>query len=117
MKRFPVFLSDFLEQFYWHIVDDGFGMEIKKFNEDIYYKHGLRFPDKRLARYRGLLFEEIFIEVVRPRFENSQFETGCQIYINNACVIISYGEGNAFHKKTLDVAGWIPFLKYLVLVG
>lgn len=104
--------SELLEKFYWNIVDDEFGMKIKKFNDMQYYHGGLRYSDGRLGRYRGLLFEELVIAIVKDRFIDKSFSTGCQIYVNNTRVIARYGEGNAQHKETMDIAGWVETVKY-----
>ena len=101
-----------VENFYWNVVDDDFGLEIKKFNDIQYYRENLRYPDKRLGRYRGLLFEELVIAIVKDRFNDDSFSTGCQIYVNNTRVIARYGEGNSYHKETIDIAGWVELVKY-----
>lgn len=98
--------------FYWSIVDDEFGNKIKQFNEDLYKEEHLRFADNRLARYRGLLFEKLVYEEVKPRFANSLFDEGCRIYINGVRVIARYGRGNASHKETIDIAGWDESVSY-----
>lgn len=105
-------LSSLIEKFYWNIVGDDFGGKIKAFNEKQYWHDGLRYADGRLGRYRGLLLEELVIAVVKDRFSDKLFCTGCQIYINRGRIIAHYGEGNALHKETIDIAGWADSSKY-----
>lgn len=99
-------LTNLIEDFYWNVVDDEFGRKIKAFNEKQYWQKGMRYPDKRLGQYRGLLFEEIVVAAVEKRYTEKRFCTGCQIYINSRRVIALYGEGSASHKETIDIAGW-----------
>lgn len=105
-------LSEKIVNFYWEVVDDEFGKQARAFNQDLYYKQQLQYSDKRLNRYRGLLFENLLIRLVQDRFIGELFETGCQIYINNCRVIVRYGEGNSYHKETIDVAGWTSKIPY-----
>lgn len=101
-----------VHNFYWTVVDDEFGTKIKQFNEDLYYRRNLRYADKRLQRYRGILFEEIVCATVKDRFKDSTFCTGCRIYINGVRILARYGEGNSFHKETIDIAGWNSDVSY-----
>ena len=54
-------LSEKIVNFYWEVVDDEFGKQARAFNQDLYYKQQLQYSDKRLNRYRGLLFENLLI--------------------------------------------------------
>lgn len=105
-------LKEKVYNFYWNIVDDDFAKELKKYDEDLYYTSKLAYPDVRLARFRGILFEELVTELVKKRFIGYLFETGCQVYINKSRVIAYYGEGNSHHKETIDIAGWEKQSKY-----
>lgn len=98
--------SESVYNFYWNIVDDEFGKRARSYNEDLYIKSGLRYADNRLGRYRGLLFEELVCATVKDRFSDSNFASGCRIYVNGVRVIARYGEGNSNHKETIDIAGW-----------
>lgn len=99
-------LSCLIEGFYWNVVDDEFGKKIRAFNERQYWKNEMRYPDRRLGRYRGLLFEEIVSAAVKNRYVGKKFCAGCLIYINNRHVLARYGVGSASHKETIDIAGW-----------
>ncbi|MCI9035632.1 MAG: hypothetical protein HFJ08_16635 [Lachnospiraceae bacterium] len=110
-KDYSVFTQKVYD-FYWTILDDNFGEEIRWHNEELYRKKGLRYADKRLHRYRGILFEELIGAMVQERFKNDTFCTGCRIYVNGKRIISQYGKGNSFHKETIDIAGWINNLKY-----
>ena len=101
-----------VENFYWNIIDDDFATKLKNDNEKLYRSKRLKYPDNRIARFRGLLFEELVAELVKKRFDNCLFDTGCQVYINHCRVIVNYGEGDARHKETIDVAGWERKAKY-----
>ena len=105
-------LCNKMEHFYYTIVDDDFGKVLKQKNETLYWDKGLRYPDRRIARYRGLLFEELVTELVRKRFADEEINTGCRIYINHSRIIAKYGEGNASHKETIDIAAWKKLEKY-----
>lgn len=111
MKSYQL-LETKVENFFWNIVDDNFGDELKKRDQDLYYEKKLAYADVRVARFRGLLFEELVTELVRTRFDSYEFCTGCQVYINNCRVMVYYGEGNAHHKETIDIAGWEKRSKY-----
>lgn len=104
--------SKLVYNFYYTVVDDDFGREIEKNNVDFYIQNKLRFADKRLHLYRGRLFEVLISSLVKPRFVNEYFETGCKIFINNSHVFVRYGEGMASHKETFDIAGWIENSEY-----
>lgn len=98
--------------FYWTVVDDEFGRQIREYNEQLYIDKDLRYADKRLQRYRGILFEEIVSATVRDRFKGSTFCTGCRIYINRERILARYGEGDSLHKETIDIAGWNHSVSY-----
>lgn len=98
--------------FYWNVVDDDFGNKLRQFDEDIYRKEQLRYPDKRLGRYRGLLLEEIVAATVKGRFQKGVFCAGCRIYVNGSRIIARYGIGDAKHKETIDIAGWNETVSY-----
>lgn len=104
--------SKSVSDFYWNIVDNEFGRQAKIFDEDLYYKEDLRYPDKRLQRYRGILLEELVCTAVRSRYKGRMFASGCKIYIDWQCIIARYGDGNAKHKETIDVAGWMKKLRF-----
>lgn len=104
--------SENVFNFYWTIVDDEFGKKIKRYNEKLYYEKGMRYADKRLQRYRGILFEEVVCATVKDRFKDSSFCTGCRIYINRVPIFTRYGEGNAYRKVTIDIAGWNNAVNY-----
>lgn len=112
VKNDYTIFADKVYNFYWTVVDDEFGKQIKKYDEDLYYKKGLRYADNRLQRYRGILFEEIVIATVEDRFKDSTFCTGCRISINGVRILARYGEGNSSHKETIDVAGWNHDVNY-----
>jgi hypothetical protein len=84
--------SDSLYNFYWNVVDDEFGEEIRKRNEKHYYDKRLRYPDSRLGRYRGLLFEEVVCAMVKGRYEKELFGKGCIIRVNGVKIFARYGE-------------------------
>lgn len=105
-------LKEAVYEFYWQIIGDDFAKELEKSNQVLYRKYGFRFADKRLHRYRGLLLEHILIALVKERFNGAMFQTGCQIYINGRRIIALYGQGNSYHKETMDVCGWIESVKY-----
>ena len=105
-------LEQKVEDLYWNVVSDEFAEEFKKFNQDLYNRYKFRFESNRVARYRGLLLEEIVADIVYKRFSEDAFDTGCQVYINGTKVMICYGAGNACHKETIDVAGWKKGIKY-----
>lgn len=104
--------SNSLYSFYYNVVSDDFGKFIFSKNQDLYNKNSLKFEDRRLQRYRGLLFEALVTKIVSIRFEEGEFETGCKVYINSNMILIHYGEGNAKHKETFDFAGWKEKEKY-----
>lgn len=85
---------------------------MKIFNQDLYQSQGLQEPRKRLARYRGLLFENMIESLVKHRFDLALFSTGCRIHVDKTHLIYHYGEGNASHKETIDIAGWIDDKEY-----
>lgn len=66
-------LTNLIEDFYWNVVDDEFGRKIKAFNEKQYWQKGMRYPDKRLGQYRGLLFEEIVVAAVEKGILRKDF--------------------------------------------
>ncbi len=107
-----VLFSQKVYNFYWTVVDEEFGRQIRDNRQELYYKKKLRYPDNRLHRYRGILFEEIVSAAVRDRFHGSLFCTGCRIHIDHVQVLARYGEGGASHKETIDVAGWNNLAKY-----
>lgn len=100
--------ADSLTDFYWHVVDSEFAREVRKFDQDLYEQNGLRYPDRMLGRYRGLLFESLIDVLVRERFQGTGqlYETGCEILINGCRILARYGDGNSQHKRTLDIVGW-----------
>lgn len=117
-KNNPKEIADYLTlkklvvDFYWQIVNDDFEKKLKMYDQDLYKKHGFRYADNRLQRYRGLLLEQILIMLVKERFQMGEFVTGCRVYINRRRVMVRYGEGNSYHKETIDVAGWIEKVNY-----
>ncbi len=98
--------SERVYNFYWVVVNEDFAVQLRRYDEELYYKRGLRYADKRLQRYRGILFEEVVSAMVESRFSESDFCTGCRIYIDGVRVLARYGEGNSSHKETIDIAGW-----------
>lgn len=102
-----------LESFYWNVVDTEFAKEAKKFDQDLYKKNKLYFPDCRLGRYRGLLLENLIDRLVRDRFLGKKYETGCQISVNGRVILTHYRKGNELHnKETIDIAGWDDSVQY-----
>ncbi len=106
--------ADSLTDFYWHVVDSEFAEEARRFDQDLYEKCGLCYADRRLGRYRGLLFEALIDALVKDRFQGieKQYETGCELRINGSLILARYGEGNSQHKKTLDIVGWDERMQY-----
>lgn len=106
--------ADSLVDFYWHVVDTEFADEARKFDQDLYEESGLRYADKRLGRYRGLLLEALIDTLVRDRFQGNgkQYETGCEMRINGSLILAQYGDGNSRHKRTLDIVGWDKRMQY-----
>lgn len=104
--------SENLEKFYWNVVDEEFAKAALRFDQKLYYEKGLRYPDVRLGRYRGLLLESLIDELVKERFCERKYATGCRIFVNGGLILARFGEGNAFHKETIDVAGWDDFVRY-----
>lgn len=106
-------LEDAIINFYYAIIEDyDFENNIRAYDEKNYYKEHLYDAKKRLSRYRGLLFEKLVESLTKKRFDSGLFETGCRIYINNSHLIFHYGTGDASHKETIDIAGWIDDIKY-----
>ena len=104
--------SQKLYDLYWTIVDDEFGKEIFKANQDLCNKHKLKLVENRLGRYRGILFEEVVAAMVEERFQEGDFQKGCKIRIDGTWIRIGYDTGNSKHKETFDVAGWKNDLFY-----
>lgn len=104
--------SQKLYDLYWTIVDDEFGKEIFKANQDLCNKHKLKLVENRLGRYRGILFEEVVAAMVEERFQEGDFQKGCKIRIDGTWIRIGYDTGNSKHKETFDVAGWKKELFY-----
>lgn len=105
-KNDYIIFCESIYNFYWNILDDDFAEKTRVYNENLYFKSGLRYSDNRLSRYRGLLFEELVCATVRNRFIGSIFSSGCRIYVNGVRIIARYGMGNSNHKETVDIAGW-----------
>lgn len=99
--------SDKLLAFYWEIIEEAeYNDDMNRFNPELYAKHDLNDKNRRFGRYRGIMFECLISELVKERFTDKMFDTGCRVYIDGQAIIIQYGEGNADHKETFDIVGW-----------
>ena len=99
--------SEKLLMFYWEVIEEAESDDsMKRFNPEVYEKYNLGNKSCRFQRYRGIIFEYLISELVKERFLDKLFGTGCRVYINGQAIIIQYGEGNAEHKETFDVVGW-----------
>ena len=98
-------LSGYILNFYYNVISDEFARDLFRYDQDKYNKYHFEYAQNRIARYRGLLFEELVAALVKKRFENHMFERGCRVYINGERVMAHYGKGNASHKETFDIVG------------
>lgn len=97
-------LKELLCDYYILIQDFGFDSELRAYNPDEYKYYRLSEADNKRAVFRGLLFEAIVEELVKERFKDQEFHTGCKVLINERLILIHYGNGRT--KQTFDIAGW-----------
>lgn len=97
-------LKNKLIDYYMLIHDFNFDKNLKKYNPDEYSNYKLYDNQKKMNVFRGILFEAMVEEMVRERFSNEQFSTGCCVIINKTKICIYYNNGKI--KETFDIAGW-----------
>lgn len=92
-------LADAMWSYFSYIDDVNFDLKIRTTQN---HYRDLQTEQKKLNKLRGTLFEVLVEEIIKPRYKNADFGTGCMLIIDNDKVISKYDNKI---RKTIDVAG------------
>lgn len=93
-------LKDLMWDYFSFIDDVKFDLLVKSNNK---YYNSVNSQQKKLDKLRGTLFELLIEEIIRPKFENGEFNTGCMVSVNGHAIISNF---QSKQRKTIDIAGY-----------
>lgn len=93
-------LKDLMWEYFSYLDDYKLDALIKE-NSD--YSNNMSSEQQKLNKLRGTLCEVLVEEIIRPRYINAGFDTGCMVILNGE-KIISYYENKP--RNTIDIAAY-----------